>query len=189
MSAAGPVLIAFGANLEPLPNLWRGLQRLHAELGLSAVSTVYRTPALPDPAATGPVEVGPDYLNGAVRLATWREPTALKGVLRAIEAGLHRVRGAGRYAPRPLDLDIALMGDCVLRTDTLVVPDPDILHRPFLAIPLAELAPALRHPLVGLSLAQIADRFADRLQVDEEATACLQSLARPGFHLRTPPVG
>lgn len=169
-----PTLIAFGSNIDPLPNLQRGLARLHQEIGICAVSTVYRTPALSDP--DQPIsEPAPDFLNGAVWVQTQHDPFVLQKLLRAIETELHRVRSAWRYAPRTLDLDIALMGEVVLQTEGLVLPDPDIGQRPFLAIPLAQLAPNALHPLLNCSLAQIATRFAG-LTMDAEATTVLQAL-------------
>ncbi|MBF0402118.1 MAG: 2-amino-4-hydroxy-6-hydroxymethyldihydropteridine diphosphokinase [Magnetococcales bacterium] len=179
MPSTSPVLIAFGSNIDPLPNLHRGLLRLHQEVGISAVSTVYRTAALPDPERGGSA-AAPDFLNGAVRLESQQDPFALQRLLRTIEAELQRVRTAWRYAPRTLDLDIALMGESLLQSEQLVLPDPDILQRPFLAIPLAELAPDLLHPLEGCSLSEIASRFAD-LTADAEATTLLQSLSEAGL--------
>lgn len=174
MLNASPTLIAFGSNMDPLPNLRRGLALLHQEIGIRAVSTVYRTAALPDPDQPLPGP-DPDFLNGAVWVETQQDPFALKKRLRAIEAALHRVRGADAYAPRTLDLDIALMGEVVLQKEGLVVPDPEIAHRSFVAIPLAELAPHALHPWLNLSFAQIATRF-DALTVDAEATAVLRAL-------------
>ncbi|MEO5341526.1 MAG: 2-amino-4-hydroxy-6-hydroxymethyldihydropteridine diphosphokinase [Magnetococcus sp. MYC-9] len=174
-----PLLIAFGSNIDPLPNLWRGLLRLHEELEVCAVSTVYRTAALPDPNAQGDEAPGADFLNGAVRVTRHREPLALHTLLRSIEAELLRVRTPRRYAPRTLDLDIALMGEQVLHSDTLRVPDPDIPHRPFLAIPLAELAPQARHPLERCPLSHIAARFGPfpgGLTIDEPATRLLHTI-------------
>ncbi len=183
MSITSPILIAFGSNIDPLANLWHGLWRLHTEIGLCAISTVYRTPALPDPEARGP---SPDFLNGAVRVETLYDPLTLKKVLRNIEIALHRVRSPWHHAPRTLDLDIALMGHCTLQTEALILPDPDILHRPFLAIPLAELAPHYLHPVARVPLSQIATRFPDRLTVDEAATALLQSIMQGREEWRFP---
>ena len=174
-----PVLIAFGANLDPLENLRRGLLRLHAEVGLCAVSTVYRTAALPDPDASTPQPSGPDFLNGAVLLPPQGDPLALRALLRSIEASLQRVRGPSRYAPRTLDLDVALMGGQILNSGPLLLPDPDITRRAFVALPLAELAPEAQHPLEGCSLAEIAGRFGASpagLLVDEQATTLLRAI-------------
>ena len=174
-----PVLIAFGSNIDPLPNLLHGLRRLHQTIGLHAVSQVYRTAALPDPNTPEQTESDPDYLNGAVWMQGSMEPHALRELLRNIERDLRRVRGQHRYAPRTLDLDIALMGEQLIHTDFLTIPDPDIIRRPFLAIPLAELAPDTLHPIENISLAQIAARFKTHrtgMVLDDHATALLQAI-------------
>ncbi len=76
-------------------------------------------------------------------------------MLRTIEKELHRNRGADKYAPRTIDLDILLFGDMVIHEDNLTIPDPDIYKRSFIAFPLSELNPDLimpdtKKPLVDL---------------------------------------
>ena len=85
------------------------------------------------------------------------------GVLRPLEAELGRVRGPDRNAPRPIDLDIAFAGDLVVRDPALglEIPDPEIIARAHLALPLADLAPEAVHPLDGRTLGAIAAGFAD----------------------------
>jgi 2-amino-4-hydroxy-6-hydroxymethyldihydropteridine diphosphokinase len=133
------VYIAVGANIDPEANVRRGLRRLAGQVRLRAVSTFYRT------AAEG--ADGPDFINGVVAAETDLPPFDLKFVvLRAIEAELGRVRGADRNAPRPLDLDLLVYDDLTLVENGLTLPDPAIAARPFLALPLCELAPALVLP-------------------------------------------
>lgn len=183
--SGSPVLIAFGSNIDPLPNLLHGLRRLHQEIGLCAVSTVYRSEALSDQndselSTKEPATKEPEFLNGAVWVVGGMAPFSLRRLLRDIEEERQRVRTRRRYAPRTLDLDIALMGAWMITEAPLVIPDPDILHRPFLAIPLAELAPELQHPLEQVSLSRIAARFGacpKGLTVDHHATALLQAIA------------
>ena len=174
-----PVLIAFGSNIDPLTNVQHGLRRLHQEIGLQAISQIYRTAALPDPDEPEQTTPNPDFLNGAVLVETSMEALSLRQLLRSIEAECQRVRCSQRYAPRTLDLDIAFMGEQTITTDLLVIPDPDIAHRSFLAIPLAELAPDALHPIEKISLARIAARFGPHpggLTVDSHATALLQAI-------------
>lgn len=178
--AGWPILVAFGSNIDPLPNLLQGLRRLHQAAGLRAVSTVYRTVALSDPHGVElPSKEEPAFLNGAVSLVRGLEPASLKQLLREIEREQKRVRHVQRYAPRTLDLDVALMGERVLATTLFTLPDPDIVHRPFLAIPLAELAPDLLHPVEKRSLSHIAAQFGaspEGMQVDSHATTLLQAI-------------
>lgn len=95
-------------------------------------------------------------------------------MLRAIEAVLGRVRTADKNAPRPIDLDIALWGDRVIedRAAGLVIPDPDILRWPHVAVPLADVAPDWVHPADGRTLAAIAAGLAAGGAGAWEGAAC-----------------
>jgi 7,8-dihydro-6-hydroxymethylpterin-pyrophosphokinase len=101
---------------------------------------------------------GASFVNGVVEVATRRRPRALKRHLRRIEHALGRVRTADRDADRTIDLDLVLYDDLVVRSADLVLPDPEIGARAFLASPLHELAPELvlpdeRTPIRELALA------------------------------------
>ncbi|MEO5333560.1 MAG: 2-amino-4-hydroxy-6-hydroxymethyldihydropteridine diphosphokinase [Magnetococcus sp. YQC-5] len=157
-----PLCISFGSNINPEHNLFHGLARLHALTRLTGISTVYQTKAIPDPDQPSTSASGggdPDFLNGVVLLQEAWDPFELQRCLKQIEIDLGRVPTQPRWAARTLDLDIVLMGDCVLHHHGLIVPDPDILTRAFLAVSLAELVPECVHPVEKVSLAAIADRF------------------------------
>jgi len=158
-----PILITLGSNMEPEANLPRAVELLAARVQVTAVSQVYETAAVNAAGRADPDQ--PAFLNAAVAIETDLEPVPLKyEVLRAIEAEMGRVRGEDKFAPRVIDLDIALYGDLLLQLDTddthLILPDPDILERAHVALPLADLAPDLIHPTAGQTLAQIAATFA-----------------------------
>ncbi|MEO5377524.1 MAG: 2-amino-4-hydroxy-6-hydroxymethyldihydropteridine diphosphokinase [Magnetococcus sp. DMHC-6] len=183
-----PILITFGSNVDPLAHLWKGLTLLHQKLPIEAISTVYRTPALghDHQPMLGPNRP-PDYLNGALLTLSTIEPFTLRHLLRHIEDQLQRVRHKDRYAPRTLDLDIALMGNLILQKRSLSIPDPDIPKRNFLSVPLAQLAPDLIHPLYGLTLANMARGLEVGMSVDLEATASLQTIKKKGGGLEVHP--
>ncbi|MBF0414676.1 MAG: 2-amino-4-hydroxy-6-hydroxymethyldihydropteridine diphosphokinase [Magnetococcales bacterium] len=152
------ILIAFGSNIDPLANVSRGLELLNQQMGIDKMSTVWRTVALCDPDQPGEKDVGGEYLNGVVLLrvgASAVHPLELRQMLRSLEYRCGRSRGPNRYAPRTLDLDIVLMGSTIFDSDGLVLPDPDLMRRPFLVMPCAELAPDLIHPREHLSLAEL----------------------------------
>lgn len=143
------VFIAVGSNIDPERSIPAALNRLQEDIEVTAVSTHYRTRPLGRPEQ-------PPFVNGVWQAATALEPRVLKhDVLRPIEASLGRVRTGDRYAARPIDLDIALYGDVVVDEEDLVIPDPDIRQRPFLAVPLLELSPELRMPDTGERLASL----------------------------------
>lgn len=147
------VFLSVGSNIRPEENVRRALLFLSREVPLEAVSTFYVTAPLERPDQ-------PAFYNGVVRGRTPLPPTVLKfQVLRDIEARLGRRREADRYAPRPIDLDILLYGDWVVESEDLVIPDPEIAQRPFLAVPLYELAPDLVLPGSGRPLREIALAF------------------------------
>ncbi len=143
--------IAFGANLDPEKNIEAALNQLATAVRVYAISTVVRTPAVARPEQ-------PDYLNGVVAIETAAFPRALKfSVLRGIEQALGRVRSAVKDAPRPIDLDLLLYGRRCVAEEGLVLPDPDIRRRAFVAGPLLELAPDLTLPDTGEALRAIVD--------------------------------
>ncbi len=136
------VFVSVGSNVDPEKNVTRALRLLNDELGIRAISTFYRTPALNRPQ-------DPPFVNGVVEVGDALGPLDLKKVLQNIERAVGRERTADRYAPRTVDLDLLLYGDRVTH--------PDIRERPFVAIPLLELAPDLILPDSGKALRSIVD--------------------------------
>ena len=144
--------IALGSNIEPEKYIPLAISRL-ATLGtLRAVSNVYQNPAI------GP-SAQPDYLNAAALLETNLPASEIRMLLRSIEASLGRIRSDDKYASRTIDLDLCLLGDQVLLSENLVLPDPDLLSRPHLALTMAELDPDYQHPVTGQTLQEIAKRL------------------------------
>jgi 2-amino-4-hydroxy-6-hydroxymethyldihydropteridine diphosphokinase len=101
-----------------------------------AVSRLYETEPVGGPAGQGP------YLNVVVELDTELGPRQLLEVARGLEAAAGRRRTV-RWGPRPLDVDVLLVGDEVVADVDLVVPHPRMWERRFVVEPLAELAPDL----------------------------------------------
>ncbi len=104
----------------------------------------------------------PRFLNAAVRIATDLSPGDLKfEVIRPLERRLGRIRTADPNAPRTIDIDIAAVRGLIVDQEELRLPDPEILTRAHLAVPLADVAPGFRHPGLGITLGEIAARFRD----------------------------
>lgn len=166
--------ISFGANLALRnKNLSSSLFNVSArlaefkEISAITVSRGFRTPAFP-------VGSGPDFLNAALGFKTTFDATQLLDVLHQIEAELGRVR-AERWGPRHCDLDLLGHGSEVLPDrstveswmalsdeeaisrlpDRLILPHPRLHLRAFVLIPLNDIAPDWRHPVLGRTIAEM----------------------------------
>lgn len=136
------VYLALGSNLaDPLHQVQSALNALAAlpDTTLVATSSLYRTPPY------GPPDQ-PDFLNAAVALDTALAAETLLDHTQRIELEQGRVRKAHRWGPRTLDLDIMLFGEQTLSTPRLTVPHYDMHNRPFMLLPLLEIAPDLTLP-------------------------------------------
>jgi len=144
-------LIALGSNIDPERNLPAAAARLavHPGVEVLAASGVYESPPLGRPG-------DPCFHNAALVVETSLGPAQLRAELRRVEAELGRVRGEDRYAPRPIDLDLAAYEGFAGEVEGSRVPDPEIPRRAFLALPLAEVAPDWVEPELGRPLGEIA---------------------------------
>jgi 2-amino-4-hydroxy-6-hydroxymethyldihydropteridine diphosphokinase len=150
------VLVSLGSNIDPQFHLEKAVARLATLCRLVNVSTAYETTPV------GRLDQAP-FINAAVLIETRLEAADLKWkVLRTIEKELDRVRTTDKFAPRTIDLDIALYNDEILELDGGIIPDPDLLKHSHVARPLADIAPMWRHPATGETLAEIADKLGDR---------------------------
>jgi 2-amino-4-hydroxy-6-hydroxymethyldihydropteridine diphosphokinase len=142
--------VSVGSNIDPAANTEQALRLLGCETRITNISTVYETEAEGRPEQ-------PRYYNCVAEIDTTLPPRDLKlHVLRKIEKKLGRKRGSDKFAARTIDLDLVLYDELVLAAEALTLPDPDITRRPFLAIPLHELAPALVLPGSGVRIAEVA---------------------------------
>jgi 2-amino-4-hydroxy-6-hydroxymethyldihydropteridine diphosphokinase len=97
----------------------------------------------------------PDYLNACCTGRTELPPVDLLARLHDLERARGRRRGL-RFGPRPLDLDVLLYGDRVIDDPELQVPHPRMHERGFVLVPLRELMPAWRHPILGRTVSELA---------------------------------
>ncbi len=146
--------LSLGSNIEPEKNLAAAVRALGRYGKIKRVSSVWESPPFGHAGQ-------PDYLNAALWLETPLPAAELKeNAIAAVETDLGRVRSGDRNAPRTIDIDIMLFDREISRIGRRSIPDPELLERPFVAIPLAEIAPDYIHPISGESLAVIAARFA-----------------------------
>jgi 2-amino-4-hydroxy-6-hydroxymethyldihydropteridine diphosphokinase len=160
--------VGVGSNIDPADNVRKALRLLAKDMRVVAVSTVYETEPEGRPDQ-------PRYYNCVVEIETEEDPPELKRALRRIEERLGRVRTADKYASRTIDLDLLAYDDLVIETAELTLPDPDIATRAYLAAALAELAPELALPGIGMTAAELARKLSKRgLRALVEYTAALR---------------
>jgi 2-amino-4-hydroxy-6-hydroxymethyldihydropteridine diphosphokinase len=100
----------------------------------------------------------PDFLNAALAVDTDLPAEELLDVCKGVERELGRDAGGIRHGPRPIDVDVLLLGDLEHRSARLTLPHAEILNRRFVLLPLLELDPALALP-DGMPLAQALERL------------------------------
>ncbi|HSS33443.1 MAG TPA: 2-amino-4-hydroxy-6-hydroxymethyldihydropteridine diphosphokinase [Solirubrobacterales bacterium] len=109
-------------------------------VAVEAVSSTYVTEPV------GEILDQPDFLNAAIRIDTALGPEQLLDACKAVEAERGRAFDLPRHSPRPLDVDLLLLGDLELKTERLTLPHPQVLSRRFVLSPLLELDPELTLP-------------------------------------------
>lgn len=144
------VYVGCGSNIDARSNLRWAIRELNLKFGHLRCSAVYLSPAFGFD--------GPDFLNMVVAFETQADADSVEAVLSELENA--RGRGDGdRSGSRTLDLDLLLLGDRVDAARRL--PRDDILRYPFVLAPLAELSPALVHPVTGVVIATAWDECAN----------------------------
>jgi len=134
--------LGLGSNVGDRQAHLRAAIELLGERGVEveAVSSTYETEPV------GEVLDQPDFLNAAIRIRTELEPEALLDLCKEVEAERGRALDARRHSPRPLDVDLLLLGDLQVSTDRLKLPHPEVTSRRFVLAPLLELDPELTLP-------------------------------------------
>lgn len=147
----GRAYLSLGSNIDAPRWLAAAIAELRARFGPVDVSPVYRS------AAVG--FDGPDFFNLAVGLDSDLGPEALNDWLHALEDRHGRIRGGDRYASRTLDVDIVMYDDLVMSgAGHLELPRGELRHA-FVLKPMADIAPDLRHPVSGQTMAALWAAF------------------------------
>jgi 2-amino-4-hydroxy-6-hydroxymethyldihydropteridine diphosphokinase len=119
-----------------------------------ASSSVYET------APQGEVTDQRDFLNACLRIRTALGPEELLDACKRVERQLGRAPGGVRHGPRPIDVDVLLLGDLEHRSERLTLPHPEVGSRRFVLEPLLELDPDLALPGGGPPLEELLPHVA-----------------------------
>jgi len=145
------VYVAAGSNVEPERNLASACARIARIWPDARFSRAYRNVAVGFD--------GPDFINLVVGFTTAQTLHEVLAQLHAIEHDCGRPRNAPKWASRTMDLDILLFGDLIEKTPEYTVPRPDLLKRPFMLGPMAEIAPQVVHPVVHKTIGELWSEF------------------------------
>jgi 2-amino-4-hydroxy-6-hydroxymethyldihydropteridine diphosphokinase len=145
------VYVAVGSNIRPEENIGKATAELMRRFPDIRFSSWYRNHAVGF--------VGEDFINGVAGFTTALALRAVLENLHVIEGLCGRPRNAPRWAPRAMDLDVLLYDNVVCSEPTLTLPRPDLLKRPYMLGPLAEIAPDLVHPTAGLTIGELWQKF------------------------------
>jgi len=170
------IYIGIGSNLDdPSAHVRQAIRELGQldECLLLSTSSLYKSRALLDPKQSPGHSPNhspdtrepspdypqhqPDYINAVVAIETEKDEISLLDELQAIEHYHGRVRTGERWASRPLDLDVLLVGDKIINQTRLIIPHPGLHQRSFVLYPLQEIAPDLNIPGLG-SLKELVAR-------------------------------
>ncbi|MGH9635784.1 MAG: 2-amino-4-hydroxy-6-hydroxymethyldihydropteridine diphosphokinase [Candidatus Angelobacter sp.] len=145
------VYLSLGSNLGDREKYLREAISRLGELGvIRQVSAFYETQ---------PVEVRgeqPWFLNCALAMETELTPLVFLSQMLAVEQSMGRIRREPK-GPRTIDIDIVFVANDVLDTPELTVPHPAMHQRRFVLEPLAEIAPALVHPVLQRTVRDLLD--------------------------------
>ena len=143
------IYLGLGTNLGDRPaNLLAATAALLPQVRVLRLSKVYET----EPWG---YHDQPAFLNQVIEAETELPPLELLTYLKQIEFSLGR-QPSFQYGPRQIDLDILFYGDQVVELPGLTIPHPHLAERAFVLVPLAELAPNLRHPSNGRPVLEMA---------------------------------
>ena len=150
------VFVSVGSNVDRERNVSLALNRIEARFGRLRLSSVYES----EPVGFE----GAPFFNLVAGFESEESPGEIVAAMRAIEEKSGRTRDEHRYGPRTLDLDLLLYGEMICDINGIVLPRDEIARYAFVLRPLAEIAPGLRHPVKGKTIAELWSEFDDSSQ-------------------------
>jgi 2-amino-4-hydroxy-6-hydroxymethyldihydropteridine diphosphokinase len=151
--------LSLGSNLGPKEKNLARARRLLREGGaeILAASSIYATEPVDQPDQ-------PWFVNQVLEVRSGLGPPALLRLAKSVEKKMKRVPRADK-GPRTIDIDILLAGDIVMDAPDLAVPHPRLAQRNFVLVPLCEIAPGIRHPVLGRTVRELALASPDTARV------------------------
>jgi len=143
--------VSMGSNIDRDKNIHKGLAALTAQFGELESSSVYESDSVGFS--------GEAFYNLVVSFTSTLAVKQISQALRQIELACGRPEKAQKFSARALDLDLLLYGDLILCEAQLQIPRAEITRYAFVLEPLAEIAPALLHPVMHTSYQALWDAF------------------------------
>jgi 2-amino-4-hydroxy-6-hydroxymethyldihydropteridine diphosphokinase len=153
--------LGLGSNVGDREEKLRRARELLSEHGVS----VLRSSSLYETEPQGEILDQPDFLNACIEIETDLGPEDLLDVCKVVERELGRMVAGPRHGPRPIDVDLLLLGDLEHESERLTLPHRDVLSRRFVLEPLLELDPELALPdgtRLADALAAVGDQRVER---------------------------
>ena len=150
------VFLGIGGNIgNKLNNFNKVHQIIKIEVGkIIKSSSIYETPPWG-------FESKDNFWNQVLIIETHRSPEELLKKVTEIESRFGRVRDIGKYNSREMDIDILYYDDLFMETGDLIIPHPKIHQRKFVLVPLSEIAPSFKHPLLRFTSMQMLENCKD----------------------------
>jgi len=145
------VYISIGSNIDRDKNILASLKALEHNFGKLTISSIYES----EPVGF----TGDAFYNLVVGFNSELGAKEVAKLLRQIELDNGRARDSQKFSARTLDLDLLLYNDLILNDGRLQIPRDEIERYAFVLEPLAEIAPAIKHPINHLSYAELWEKF------------------------------
>ena len=150
------IYLGIGGNIGNKQNNFKDVyQIIEKELGkIKISSSIYEAPPWG-------FQSNDTFWNSVIEIETLNSPEELLSKIHLIEEKYERKRGNERYSSREMDIDILYYDDIFIETEMLIIPHPRIHQRKFVLVPLNEIAPDFKHPLLRLTTIEMLENCRD----------------------------